>query len=200
MFRSAQCFRRAVINGNIIVFSAVQVALDVIFTILPIFFVRKLRRPRREKVFICVLMGLGVFAACAAVVRTLSLQDYYTTPDLFRTNVSISMWAILEQQFALIAATMPTLKAVVERLLVRLGEWVYEEESEGRVRGELVRMGLLDEGDTLVDELDMGRRPSVKVEGGESDVDGVKKGVVEQDRAMTFEEMVREEAKEKDFV
>lgn len=122
------------------------------FTILPIFFVRKLRRPRREKIFVCVLMGLGVFAASAAVVRTLSLQDYYTTPDLFRTNVSISMWAILEQQFALMAATMPTLKAVVERMLVRLGEWVYEEDSEKRVRGELVKMGLLDEGDTLIEE------------------------------------------------
>jgi hypothetical protein len=62
------------------------------------------------------------------------------------------MWAILEQQFALMAATMPTLKAVVERMLVRLGEWVYEEDSEKRVRGELVKMGLLDEGDTLIEE------------------------------------------------
>lgn len=149
--KSVMCFRRSIINGNIIVFSSIQVALDLIFTFIPITFIRKLKRPRREKIFMCVLMCFGLFASCAAVVRTLTLQEYYTSNDIFRTNVSIALWAVLEQQLALFAATLPTLKAFMERAVLRVGLWFYNVESEKQVRGELVKMGLIDEEETIVD-------------------------------------------------
>ncbi|KAF2246217.1 hypothetical protein BU26DRAFT_402018, partial [Trematosphaeria pertusa] len=137
------CFKRAVINGNIVTFSAIQVGLDIVFSFIPITFIRKLNRPRREKIFMCVLMGLGLFASCAAIIRTMTLQGFYTSRDIFRTNVTIALWAVLEQQFALIAATIPTLKAFMERTLVRIGLFFYDEGSETQVRERLVLFGLL---------------------------------------------------------
>lgn len=205
VFKLAQCFRRSIINGNIIVFSSIQVGIDLIFSVVPITFVRKLRRPRREKVFMCVLMGLGVFASCAAVVRTLTLQDYYTSQDVFRTNVAISLWAVVEQQMALMAATMPTLKAFMERSLVRVGLWCYDEGSEVRVRAELVRMGLLDEKDTLRSEESgvgaglAGARGVVGAgEGGAGrDKDGMGRG---DEQELTFREMLGSLEKGKECV
>lgn len=211
LFKSAQCFRRSIINGNIIVFSAIQIVLDVVFSAIPITFVRKLKRPRREKIFMCVLMGLGLFASCAAVVRTLALQDLYTTPDVFRINVSISTWAVLEQNLALVAATMPTLKAFMERTLVKVGLWFYDEESEGRVRREMVKLGLLDEGDELVrDERSVvARTAGTRRMGGEGSTVAKTKTktkthtttvrVSNEDRA-SFEAIMVESAKEKEFV
>jgi hypothetical protein len=143
-----RCFKRSIINGNIVAFSAVQVAVDLLFSFIPITFIRKLNRPRREKVFMCVLMALGLFASCAAIIRTLTLQEFYRSRDLFRTNVTIALWAVVELQFALIAATIPTLKAFVEKALIRIGQFFYDERNETRVRHRLVAFGLLgdDEG------------------------------------------------------
>ncbi|KAF2865737.1 hypothetical protein BDV95DRAFT_506428 [Massariosphaeria phaeospora] len=144
-----QCFRRSVINANIVLFSSFQVALDVVFSFVPITFIRKLNRPRREKIFMCVLMGLGLFASCAAIIRTMTLQGFYTSRDIFRTNVYIALWAVVEQQFALIAATIPTLKSFMEASLTKLGLFFYNEGDEAKARGRLVAFGLLGEGDQL---------------------------------------------------
>jgi hypothetical protein len=146
-----QCFDRDVINGNIIAFSSFQIVTDIIFSFIPITFIRKLNRPRREKVFMCVLMALGVFAACAALFRTLTIQTFYTSRDVFRTNVTISLWAVVEQQFALIAATIPTLKSFLETALIRIGVFFYDKNTETQVRDRLVQFGLLGKEDLLQD-------------------------------------------------
>jgi hypothetical protein len=155
-----KCFRRSVINGNIVAFSSVQVGVDLVFSAIPITFIRKLNRPRREKIFMCVLMALGIFASCAAIVRTLQLQGFYTSRDVFRTSVPISLWAIIEQQFALIAATIPTLKAFLEKALIRIGLFFYDENTETQVRDRLVQFGLLGETERLEKMEQPARRPS----------------------------------------
>ncbi|OAK97470.1 hypothetical protein IQ06DRAFT_202969, partial [Phaeosphaeriaceae sp. SRC1lsM3a] len=142
-FRSAVCFRRSIIDGNIIVFSSIQVALDIIFSFIPIMFVRKLKLRCREKIFMCVLMGLGLFTSIAAIVRTRMLQEYYIAPDTFRSSATITLYAVIEQHLVLMAATVPTLKSFMETTLVRAGLWFYDEKSEGHVRGELVKLGRL---------------------------------------------------------
>ncbi|KAF2733385.1 hypothetical protein EJ04DRAFT_468577, partial [Polyplosphaeria fusca] len=139
-----KCFRRSVINTNIVAFSCVQVGADIVFSLIPIIFIRKLNRPKREKILLAMLMGLGLFASMAAIVRTLYLQQVYNTRDLFRTNVSIVLWASIEQAFGLIAATIPTLRAFLEKSVIRVGMFFYDEKSEVVVRGRLVAFGLLD--------------------------------------------------------
>jgi hypothetical protein len=157
-----KCFKRSIINGNIVAFSTVQVAVDLMFSFIPITFIRKLNRPRREKVFMCVLMALGLFASCAAIIRTLTLQEFYRSQDMFRTNVTVALWAVVEQQFALIAATIPTLKAFVEKALIRIGRFFYDENNEMVVRHRLVAFGLLgdDEGGDKGTLDTMQRKPS----------------------------------------
>ncbi|KAF2448431.1 hypothetical protein P171DRAFT_353734 [Karstenula rhodostoma CBS 690.94] len=209
-FRSAVCFRRSIIDGNIIVFSSIQVALDIIFSFIPIMFVRKLKLPRREKVFMCVLMGLGLFASIAAIVRTLMLQEYYITPDTFRSSVAITLYAVLEQHLALMAATVPTLKSFMETTLVRAGLWFYDEKSEGHVREELVKLGLLDRGEALAkDEEAVAKRKTVGTRVLETQTNGgsekagevvTKSAGLTKDEEVSFEEMLAISAKEKEFV
>ena len=219
IFRTGKvsCFRRSVINGNIVAFSSVQIALDVVLSFVPILFIRKLNRPRREKVFLCILMSLGIFASCAAIIRTMTLQNYYTVGDSFRYNVTISLWAVVEQQIALIAATIPTLKAFMEKTLVRIGLWCYDKGSEEQVRNKLVAFGLLSEGEVLEkDEMVVVGRPPSKT--GTVATVGSLRGLrktktetknefedVEQGRekgVLSFEDMLRDEnrVKEKEFV
>jgi len=208
-----RCFRRAIINANIITFSSIQVGLDLVFSFIPIIFIRKLNRPRREKIFMCVLMGLGLFASCAAIVRTLSLQSFYTNSDSFRSNVGVVLCAVLEVQFALIAATIPTLKAFMERSLVRFGLRVYDENTEEQVRGELVKLGFLGHGEVLVkdESVVVDRRPSAA--STKSDVFGTPESAkrakdqwgdsiadVGKEKEVAFQDMLANPAKEKEFV
>ncbi|KAF2467877.1 uncharacterized protein BDR25DRAFT_374150 [Lindgomyces ingoldianus] len=139
-----KCFAKSTINANIVTFSSIQVTIDLMFSFIPITFIRKLNRPRREKVFLSVMMGLGLFASAGAIIRTIQLQYFYTSRDLFRTNVGIALWAIVELQFALIAATIPTLKAFLEKVLIQLGLFFYDANTETEVRSRLIAFGLLD--------------------------------------------------------
>ncbi|KAF2267268.1 hypothetical protein CC78DRAFT_531043 [Lojkania enalia] len=145
-----KCFAQGVINGNIVGFSVVSVATDLIFSLIPITFIRKLNRPRRERIFMCILMGLGLFASAAAIMRTVQLQYFYTSPDLLRMSVTVVLWAQVEQQFAIIAATMPTLKAFLEKTLVKIGHFFYDQGTETQVMAKLVKFGLLDKEQTKV--------------------------------------------------
>ncbi|KAF1998192.1 hypothetical protein P154DRAFT_495822 [Amniculicola lignicola CBS 123094] len=158
------CFPRSVINGNVISFSTIHVAVDLIFSFIPITFIKPLRLPRREKIFMCLLMALGLFASAGAIMRTLQIQGFYTSRDLFRKNVNISLWAVVEMQFALIAATIPTLKSFAERILVRVGLFFYRVEEEKVVRGRLVAFGLLDKDEEMILEVRSPRKEKFEVE------------------------------------
>lgn len=157
-----QCFETSVINGNIVAFSTLQIILDIVFSFIPMTFIRKLHVPRREKIFMCVLMGLGIFASVAAIIRTLVLQGNYSSDDVFRTNTAVALWAVVEQHFAIIAATMPTLKSFIEMTLVRISLFFYDRKTEENARAKLVALGLLDKDDVLErdEEVQIGRRPS----------------------------------------
>ncbi|KAH7396244.1 hypothetical protein BKA66DRAFT_509308 [Pyrenochaeta sp. MPI-SDFR-AT-0127] len=139
-----ECVPRSAITGNIIAGSAVHVSTDLIFSFMPITFIRKLTRPRREKIFLGILMGLGLFAALFAILRTVGLQNYYTSKDVYRTSVMPTLWSMLEQEVALIAATIPTLKSFMERALVKMGQFFYDENTETHVRQKLVELGFLE--------------------------------------------------------
>ncbi|CAO2647340.1 Nn.00g082620.m01.CDS01 [Neocucurbitaria sp. VM-36] len=138
-----KCVPERAINGNIIAGSAVHVSTDLIFSFVPITFIRKLNRPRGEKIILGVLMGLGLFASSFAILRTVGLQAFETSKDLFRTSVMLTLWAMLEQEVALIAATIPTLKSIMQRSLVKIGRFFYDQDTETQVWNRLVQLGFL---------------------------------------------------------
>lgn len=155
-----KCIPRRIINGNIITNSTIQVATDLVFSFVPITFIRKLHRPRGEKIFLSILMGLGLFASTFAILRTVGLSRFYLEEDFFRMNVMPTLYATLEQQVALIAATIPTLKSFMQRALIRIGQYFYDHESEAQIRGRLVDMGFLAIGDEEDEPMRVGRKPS----------------------------------------
>lgn len=138
-----RCLNVEVLKANIIISSMIHVAVDLILAFLPAIFICKLRRPRSEKVLLAVLMGFGIFAALFAILRTVDLPQFTTSPDRFRAGVKVTLFATLEHQFALIAATIPTLKSFMQSMLLAIGNLFYTEEAETQVRGKLVDFGLL---------------------------------------------------------
>jgi hypothetical protein len=105
--------------------SGVNIVTDVLLSFSPAFFLRKLNRPLRERIFVCVLMGLGLLASVSSIVKTVFVQRFYdpTYPfeDFFPLGVSISTYTILEQFTGILAACIPAMKNILQACLGKMG-------------------------------------------------------------------------------
>jgi len=105
--------------------SGVNIITDVLLSLAPAVFLRKLNRPLRERIFICVLMGLGLFASAWSILKTVQVQKFYdpTLPldELFPVGLSVSTYTILEQLTGILAACIPALKGILQSCLGRIG-------------------------------------------------------------------------------
>jgi hypothetical protein len=89
-------------------------------------------------------MALGLFASTFAVLRTVGLSTFDRDKhDFLRGNVLPTLWATLEQEVAMVAATVPTLRSFGQSVLVRAGTYFYDKENEAQIRGKLVELGFL---------------------------------------------------------
>ncbi|KAG9193476.1 hypothetical protein G6011_03511 [Alternaria panax] len=188
-----ECVPQEVITGNIVAASTVHVSTDLVFSFIPITFIRKLHRPRGEKIFLGVLMGLGLFASSFAILRTAGANMIYTSHDVFRTTVVPMLWSMLELELALIAATIPTLKSFVQKSPMRIGRFFYDEKTESQVRGRLAELGFLDaNSDELVG---LGRKLSKPDIGDEMTLGSVRMSQKRKNEyAITAEELTRWES------
>jgi len=112
-------FRTSLTTG-----AAVTIATDVICSIIPVTFLRTLNRPLRERIIIGLLMGLGLVASAASVVKTVVVQQYSHHSDKIDRvdgGLKIALWSNIEEQIGIIAACVPCLRAPFRRFLLRLG-------------------------------------------------------------------------------
>ena len=102
--------------------SAINIASDVLLSLAPIMFLWKLKRPFREKVIVGCLMGLGLFASIASIFKTIAVSKFSNPGvDMWALTNSLATWTALEQLVAMIAASAPFLKPVVQPVLHKFG-------------------------------------------------------------------------------
>ncbi|KAK0614592.1 hypothetical protein B0T14DRAFT_528770 [Immersiella caudata] len=105
--------------------SGVNIVTDVLLSLAPSVFLRKLNRPLRERIFICVLMGLGLFASTWSVIKTVQVQKFYdpTVPleEIGPIGITVSTYTVLEQLTGILAACIPALKGILQSCLGRMG-------------------------------------------------------------------------------
>lgn len=101
--------------------SSVNILTDILLSLSPVTFLRKLNRPVRERVLLCFLMGLGLFATICSIVKTIAVQSFGKSSDQWALALTIATWTVLEQFVAVIAACAPFLKPSLERVLIVLG-------------------------------------------------------------------------------
>jgi hypothetical protein len=116
--------------------SAVNIATDVLLSLAPATFLRKLNRPLRERAFVCVMMGMGLLASVSSIVKTVIVKDWgeptATGGDWWATGVSICTWTALEQLLGVLAACVPAMKGVLQRCLGAMGVSLTESRSQPR--------------------------------------------------------------------
>ncbi|KAK0611213.1 hypothetical protein B0T14DRAFT_440077 [Immersiella caudata] len=113
--------------------SGVNIVTDVLLSLSPAVFLRKLNRPLRERIFVCVLMGLGLLASVSSIVKTVFVQRFYdpTYPfeDIMPLGISISTYTILEQFTGILAACIPAMKNIFQACLGKMGVSLHDSRS-----------------------------------------------------------------------
>lgn len=113
--------------------SGINITTDILLSLAPAVFLRKLNRPIRERLFICFLMGLGLFATLSSILKTVVVQQFYdplTPPeDFFPIGITISTWTVLEQMSGILAACIPANKGVLQQCLGKVGVSLHESRS-----------------------------------------------------------------------
>ncbi|KAK3902511.1 hypothetical protein C8A05DRAFT_44087 [Staphylotrichum tortipilum] len=119
------CVSTEVMSGVSNTGSAINITTDVLLSLSPATFLRKLNRPLRERIFVCVLMGMGLFASISSIVKTvIIIRDWShiaSLPDFWATSVSICTWTAMEQLLGVLAACVPAMKGIFQECLGAVG-------------------------------------------------------------------------------
>ncbi|PGG98114.1 hypothetical protein AJ80_09586 [Polytolypa hystricis UAMH7299] len=98
-----------------------NICTDVLFSLLPIIFLRKSGLHFREKVVVSILMGLGLVASGASVARVVQIEKLQLQEAIPSTGLPVAGFSYLEQQLGLMAANIPCLRAHFNQILRRFG-------------------------------------------------------------------------------
>ncbi|KAF1851479.1 uncharacterized protein K460DRAFT_362218 [Cucurbitaria berberidis CBS 394.84] len=100
--------------------AAIYIVMDLTLSLMPIRLIRTLHRSTSEKVLICFLMALGLFATAVACAKMTTFTSF-GKGDFMQATILPSMWAKVEEQVGIIATSLPCLKHPAEQLLKKLG-------------------------------------------------------------------------------
>ncbi|KAK1777589.1 hypothetical protein QBC45DRAFT_184035 [Copromyces sp. CBS 386.78] len=116
--------RGVCMDKNIITFAnaGINILSDLVLAIVPIPLLWKLHIPKKQKLILTSLFGLGTFASVMSVVRLFSLKQIAGSPDEEQSvmGVSIAIWSCIEVNIAIMCASAPALKPLVIKVFPRM--------------------------------------------------------------------------------
>jgi len=118
------CWTVSTLRGLSYTNSALNIATDVLLAALPIPMLWNVQINSRTKASLICIMGLGVFACAAAMVKTSYLVNYGKTGDFLWDSANLTIWVVTECNTGIIAACLPCLKPMFKRILEK-SSWMY---------------------------------------------------------------------------
>ncbi|KAH7336017.1 hypothetical protein BKA66DRAFT_479925 [Pyrenochaeta sp. MPI-SDFR-AT-0127] len=118
----AKCWSPAQIQAYGYVYNSVNIMSDILLSLMPISFIRKLRRPLFERLLLAFLMALGLIAGSIAIMRLISLRKFdLTSGGSLRSLSETVLLTRVEELVGIIAACAPLLKPSLVSILHSLG-------------------------------------------------------------------------------
>ncbi|KAN0116744.1 hypothetical protein V8E51_002721 [Hyaloscypha variabilis] len=103
-------FKNAFLVGGVL-----NVATDVVMLLLPIWVLRPLRLPRKQKIGVTLVLMTGSFVCIVSAIRlTKILPSASVNPDFTWTGSQGYVWCIIEMNIGIICACLPSLKTIAK--------------------------------------------------------------------------------------
>lgn len=104
--------------------SSLNIITDLTFAALPVPMLWNVQINPRTKASLIGIMGLGVFACAAAIVKTSFVVNYGKTGDFLWDSANLTIWTVIECNTGIIAASLPCLKPIFRTILEK-SSWAY---------------------------------------------------------------------------
>jgi len=92
--------------------SVVAAVIDWSFGLLPIWILWSVQLSNRRKIMVCVLLGLGVCASTAPIVRLPYLAGLLNNADFLWATTDVAIWSVVELGIGLIVISLPACRAL----------------------------------------------------------------------------------------
>lgn len=98
--------------------AALNILTDLAFSIfIPIPMLWTVQMNRRQKASLICILGLGIFATAAAVVKVTYQKDYGKTGDWLWDSRNLTIWTVAECNVGIVAGNLPCLKPIFRTVL-----------------------------------------------------------------------------------
>ncbi|KAF2421128.1 hypothetical protein EJ08DRAFT_520618 [Tothia fuscella] len=118
---AGHCWKKSELAVSGYVSGGVFIASDIFLSLFPSTFIRQLKRPRRDKIALAVLMGMGLLASAASAMRLTVTTLYMSESDPLYDIIIPGMWGSVEEYLCIIVACIPFLRVPFENLLRKFG-------------------------------------------------------------------------------
>ncbi|KAF2453666.1 hypothetical protein BDY21DRAFT_292640, partial [Lineolata rhizophorae] len=100
--------------------AGLNISTDFSLVILPLFGLRRLQLPRRQKIVLMAILTLGGFAGVTSILRLYSLYIISRTQDMSWDNTDPAVWSNVELNIGIMCASLPTLRPLIALVFPRL--------------------------------------------------------------------------------
>ncbi|KAF5710863.1 integral membrane protein [Fusarium globosum] len=108
------------INAFYLANAAVNIFTDILTYTLPIPLVARLRVPRRQKISLAIILGLGLFACISSIIRITYIPKMLSSSDSTWVISDAMYWSVIETNIGILAASIPSYKAIAKKYAPRL--------------------------------------------------------------------------------
>jgi len=111
------CWTGSTIRGLSYLNTGLNISTDIFFAFLPIPMLWHVQINGRVKASLICVLGLGVFACAASIVKLSYLPNYGKTGDFLWDSANLTIWVVTECNTGIIAACLPCLKPLFRHIL-----------------------------------------------------------------------------------
>ncbi|KAL7962439.1 hypothetical protein V8C34DRAFT_183537 [Trichoderma compactum] len=99
--------------------SVMTIASDWLYALLPIPMLWSVKMTSQAKGTVILILGLGIFASIATLIRIKYLSSLQDTNDLLFSATDVMIWTIIEPGVAIVASSLATIRPLLRAMKIR---------------------------------------------------------------------------------
>ncbi|KAH9904845.1 hypothetical protein F4778DRAFT_48271 [Xylariomycetidae sp. FL2044] len=99
--------------------SIMTILSDWLYALLPVPMIWKVKMTTQAKATVVMVLGMGVFASIATLIRLKFLADLENMSDILHAGTDAMVWTLIEPGVAIIAASLATIRPLLRRWRVK---------------------------------------------------------------------------------
>ncbi|KAK7427933.1 hypothetical protein QQZ08_005546 [Neonectria magnoliae] len=112
--------------------SVMTILSDWLYALLPVPMLWTVKMTKQAKATVIAILGLGIFASIATLIRLSFLADLTDTDDILFAGTDAMVWTLVEPGVAIVASSLATIRPLLRAMKIRGFESIIQTYGTGR--------------------------------------------------------------------